>query len=78
MPAIILPFVRPTDSGSERGHEAAVQPDAPRQPARPLDTLPTPRQIAHRRAMLSHLTRHRAWRRSEATPEGVLPPEPLR
>ena len=61
MPAIILPFERRDSSGSVaiRGHAAETEP--PRQP--PLHPFAvaasrlTSRNIAHRWAMLSHLTR---------------------
>jgi len=60
MPATILPFVRREPS-----------PPAVRPPAMP-GLRPTSRQIAHRWAMLSHLTRHYP-RRLSAPPPKELP-----
>ncbi|HEV8398170.1 MAG TPA: hypothetical protein VGQ37_28035 [Vicinamibacterales bacterium] len=62
MPATILPFVRRHAADPGPDH----RPAAEREPARlpvvgphaPPTSRPTSRQIAHRWAMLSHLTRH--------------------
>jgi hypothetical protein len=62
MPATILPFHRSTLAGPDPESQASAAADsaaAPGQPpARRPATVPTSRQIAHRWAMLSHLTRH--------------------
>lgn len=69
MPATILPFER---------RDAALPPRQPfeRLPARPPakdSPRASPREIAHRWAMLSHLRRHSvSWRRAEA-PAGGKP-----
>ena len=62
MPATILPFERRSPSSSVAGRSDAAQPDSP--PLRAPHSFPvraarlTSRNIAHRWAMLSHLTRH--------------------
>ena len=62
MPATILPFERrhPSSSVAVRGDQA--EPDPPCAPAPQPVAVPasrlTSRSIAHRWAMLSHLTRH--------------------
>jgi hypothetical protein len=81
MPATILPFERRdlSSSGAVRRDEA--EPDSPPLPvphpfAAPAARL-TSRSIAHRWAMLSHLTRHTiSGRRFAARPRGV--PDPIR
>jgi hypothetical protein len=62
MPATILPFQRRTFAGPDLESQASAADGsaaAPGQrPAFRPNTAPTSRQIAHRWAMLSHLTRH--------------------
>ena len=71
MPATILPFVRPDTAG--RGPDpAAADPELPRIPALRPHAMPTSRQIAHRWAMLSHLTRH--YSRPEPDPTTLTSP----
>jgi hypothetical protein len=60
MPATILTFARrqpgPPEPGGESTPAADGLPEEPLTPVAP--TVPTPRQIAHRWAMLAHLRRH--------------------
>lgn len=78
MPATILPFVRPHTVSREPDPGAAAAPEPPL-PFFGPHTAPTSRQIAHRWAMLSHLTRHSvAWRRFAPRPGSGGPPDPLR
>ena len=63
MPATILPFERPLPDAASPPPEPDVDPDTESPPPpspvrefRPREA-PTPRQIAHRWAMLSHLSR---------------------
>jgi hypothetical protein len=58
MPATVLPFVRAVVDRPAPAPEPASPPDPPQLPELRPQALPTPRQIAHRRAMLSHLTQH--------------------
>ena len=63
MPAIVLPFRRSAGdraAGDTAGHTARTVPAVPRLSMR-ASTL-TSRDIAHRRAMLSHLTRYYSQR----------------
>jgi len=69
MPATILTFARrepgPPEPGGGSAPAADGRPQAPLTPVAPA--LPTPRQIAHRWAMLAHLRRH-----ERETPPGTV------
>ena len=62
MPAIILPFKRLEPEGRPASHAGGDEPVLPRFPM--YTSKLTSRDIAHRWAMLSHLTRH--YRRRDA------------
>jgi hypothetical protein len=68
MPATILPFVRRNAPGRLPQREATTESEPPRLPLLHPHAEPTSRQIAHRWAMLSHLTRHYPRPRSDAPP----------
>jgi hypothetical protein len=81
MPATILPFERRDSSNSAAVRSDAPDPDSPRLRAPHPFAVPaarlTSRSIAHRWAMLSHLTRHAiSTRRFAARPRDV--PDPIR
>ena len=60
MPATILTFARRQPGPPEPGGGSALAVDGlPQAPLTPVaSVVPTPQQIAHRRAMLAHLRRH--------------------
>jgi hypothetical protein len=68
MPATILPFIRRHATGRLPQHEATADSEPPRPAVLHPPSEPTSRQIAHRWAMLSHLTRHYPRPRSDAPP----------
>ena len=81
MPATILPFERRDPMSSVAVRRDAAEPDSPPLPAPHPFAVPaarlTSRNIAHRWAMLSHLTRHTLSERRFAARPGEVP-DPIR